>query len=85
MGGGKLEVIGGNVPAPKEAVTFIQQDEMVDAFGALLLRPLQSCCSSACRSPAPAGFLLCLPTRSCCLGSFSYAQTCSSFAGRVLL
>jgi elongation factor 3 len=33
VGGGKLEVIGGNVPAAKEAVQFIQQDEMVDAFG----------------------------------------------------
>ena len=35
VGGGKLEVVGGNVPAAKEAVQFIQQDEMVDAFGEL--------------------------------------------------
>lgn len=41
VGGGKLEVIGGSVPATKEAVNFIQQDEMVDAFGeAPVQRPL---------------------------------------------
>jgi hypothetical protein len=43
VGGGKLEVIGGNVPAPKEAVSFIQQDEMVDAFGASPPRPPLMC------------------------------------------
>ena len=44
VGGGKLEVIGGNVPAAKEAVSFIQQDEMVDAFGELLVCIFQSHC-----------------------------------------
>lgn len=55
MGGGKLEVIGGSMPAVKEAVSFIQQDEMVDAFGASayhsaviasFLTTSSSCCCS---------------------------------------